>query len=187
MRSQGLLLTWLVEEPIVYSKIKKYISADDFTEEPYGKAAQHLLADLEKGICEPAAIISLFQDEEEQRKVAALFNTKLPPMDNITEKEKALRFSAERISILADDWKLKSIQISDTDKKIRQHETDWHKKITLSLSCLIFFFIGAPLGATIRKGGLGLPVVISVIIFVLYYIIDFPKNLFIPKKMWYNK
>ena len=90
----------------------------------------------------------------------------------LAEKEKALRFSAERISILADDWKLKSIQISDTDKKIRQHETDWHKKITLSLSCLIFFFIGAPLGAIIRKGGLGLPVVISVIIFVLYYIID---------------
>ena len=53
--------------------------------------AEHLLADLEKGICEPAAIISLFQDEEEQRKVAALFNTKLPPMENLSEKEKALK------------------------------------------------------------------------------------------------
>ncbi len=91
MRSQGLLLTWLVEEKIVYPKIKKYISAEDFTEEPYGKVAEHLLADLEKGICEPAAIISLFQDEEEQRKVAALFNTKLPPMETLSEKEKALK------------------------------------------------------------------------------------------------
>ena len=91
MRSQGLLLTWLVEENIVYPKIKKYISAEDFTEEPYGKVAQHLLADLEKGICEPAAIISLFQDEEEQRKVAAVFNTKLPPMETLAEKEKALK------------------------------------------------------------------------------------------------
>lgn len=45
-------------------------------------------------------------------------------------------------------------------------------KITLSLSCLIFFFIGAPLGAIIRKGGLGMPVVVSVLIFVIYYIID---------------
>lgn len=45
-------------------------------------------------------------------------------------------------------------------------------KITLSLACIIFFFIGAPLGAIIRKGGLGMPVVISVLIFVLYYIID---------------
>jgi len=91
MRSQGLLLTWLVEEPQVYRKIMKYISPEDFTEEPYGKAAQHLLADLDKGVCEPAAIISLFSDEEEQRKVAALFNTKLPPMDNLSEKEKALK------------------------------------------------------------------------------------------------
>ena len=46
------------------------------------------------------------------------------------------------------------------------------QKITLSLSCLIFFFIGAPLGAIIRKGGLGMPVVVSVLIFVIYYIID---------------
>lgn len=91
MRSQGLLLTWLVEEPQVYQKIKKYILPEDFTEEPYGKAAQHLLADLEKGVCEPASIISLFSDEEEQRKVAALFNTKLPPMENISDKEKALK------------------------------------------------------------------------------------------------
>ncbi len=91
MRSQGLLLTWLVEEPLVYPKIKKYISSEDFTIEPYGKAAQHLLADLDKGVCEPASIISLFSDEEEQRKVAALFNTKLPPMENLSEKEKALK------------------------------------------------------------------------------------------------
>ena len=91
MRSQGLLLTWLVEEQNVYPKIRKYISKEDFTQEPYGRVAEHLFADLEKGIYEPAAIISLFQDEEEQRKVAALFNTKLPPMENLSEKEKALK------------------------------------------------------------------------------------------------
>ncbi len=90
-RSQGLLLTWLIEEPVVYQKIKKYISSQDFTVEPYGKAAQHLLADLDKGVCEPASIISLFSDEEEQRKIAALFNTKLPPVENLSEKEKALK------------------------------------------------------------------------------------------------
>lgn len=90
----------------------------------------------------------------------------------MAEKEKALKSTAERMNNLASDWKLKSMQVKDADENIRRHETDWHKKITLSLSCLIFFFIGAPLGAIIRKGGLGLPVVISVIIFVLYYIID---------------
>ncbi|MFA6820058.1 MAG: LptF/LptG family permease [Bacteroidaceae bacterium] len=54
----------------------------------------------------------------------------------------------------------------------RKHLIEWHQKFALSLSCLIFFFIGAPLGAIIRKGGLGLPTVISVVIFIIYYIIN---------------
>ena len=90
----------------------------------------------------------------------------------LSEKEKTLKTATDRISTLTSDWKVKNMQMTDADKNIRRHQSDWHKKITLSLSCLIFFFIGAPLGAIIRKGGLGLPVVISVIIFVLYYIID---------------
>ena len=90
----------------------------------------------------------------------------------LSEKEKALKLTTDRMETMVNDWKVKNMQLADTDKNIRRHQSDWHKKITLSLSCLIFFFIGAPLGAIIRKGGLGLPVVISVIIFVLYYIID---------------
>ncbi|MCI5560890.1 MAG: LptF/LptG family permease [Phocaeicola sp.] len=60
----------------------------------------------------------------------------------------------------------------ETEKNIRSHISAWHRKFTLSLACLLFFFIGAPLGSIIRKGGLGTPVVISVLFFVLYYIID---------------
>ena len=55
---------------------------------------------------------------------------------------------------------------------IKRHRKEWHKKFTLSFACLIFFFIGAPLGTIIRKGGLGLPVVISVLFFVIYYIVS---------------
>ena len=58
------------------------------------------------------------------------------------------------------------------DLNIKKHKKEWHKKFTLSFACLIFFFIGAPLGTIIRKGGLGLPVVISVLFFVIYYIIS---------------
>lgn len=58
------------------------------------------------------------------------------------------------------------------DINIKRHKKEWHKKFTLSFACLIFFFIGAPLGTIIRKGGLGLPVVISVLFFVIYYIIS---------------
>jgi lipopolysaccharide export system permease protein len=57
-------------------------------------------------------------------------------------------------------------------KRLRKSEIEWHKKFTLSLACLIFFFIGAPLGAIIRKGGLGMPLVIAVLFFILYYIIS---------------
>ena len=90
----------------------------------------------------------------------------------LAEKEKTLKSASERLNSITSDWKIKEMQMTDADKNIRRHQSTWHQRITLSLSCLIFFFIGAPLGAIIRKGGLGLPVVISVIIFVLYYIID---------------
>ena len=63
-------------------------------------------------------------------------------------------------------------ELEGKQERIIRHEVVWHQKFTLSLACLIFFFIGAPLGAIIRKGGLGFPVVVSVLVFVLYYIIS---------------
>ncbi|MFC4672502.1 LptF/LptG family permease [Dysgonomonas termitidis] len=67
---------------------------------------------------------------------------------------------------------LESTQKAGLQKNIRYHEVERHRKFTLSFACLIFFFIGAPLGAIIRKGGLGMPVVVSVALFIVYYIID---------------
>ncbi|MFO7656334.1 MAG: LptF/LptG family permease [Bacteroidales bacterium] len=57
-------------------------------------------------------------------------------------------------------------------KLLRRHEIEWHRKFTLSIACLIFLFIGAPLGAIIRKGGLGMPTVVSIFMFIIYYIIS---------------
>jgi lipopolysaccharide export system permease protein len=62
--------------------------------------------------------------------------------------------------------------VKPKDQLIIRHEIVWNQKFKLSLACLIFFFIGAPLGAIIRKGGLGLPVVISVIFFVIYHVVS---------------
>ena len=70
------------------------------------------------------------------------------------------------------DYYFKAATLGDEAYKVRRHLTQWHKKFTLSFACMVFFFIGAPLGAIIRKGGLGMPVVISVILFIFYYIID---------------
>lgn len=70
------------------------------------------------------------------------------------------------------DYEFRSYQMRDDRKTIRRHGIELHKKFTLSFACIIFFFIGAPLGAIIRKGGLGMPLVISVFLFIFYYIID---------------
>lgn len=93
---QKLLLTWLVEEPHLYKKIKKYITPLSFTNELYRQVAQELFPKLEEGKPNPAAIISRFSQEEEQREAASLFNTKLPYMQQdmesqsqVQEREKA--------------------------------------------------------------------------------------------------
>ncbi len=70
------------------------------------------------------------------------------------------------------DYEFKGLTLTDQRKVVRRHGMEMHKKFTLSFACIIFFFIGAPLGAIIRKGGLGMPLVISVFLFIFYYIID---------------
>jgi len=73
---------------------------------------------------------------------------------------------------------------SASEKTLRMHHMEAIAKFTLSLSCIIFFFIGAPLGAIIRKGGLGLPVVISVLVFILFYILDNTGNRMVKIDAW---
>lgn len=70
------------------------------------------------------------------------------------------------------DFEFRSYTMNDDRRVIRRHAIELMKKFTLSMACIVFFFIGAPLGAIIRKGGLGMPLVISVFLFIFYYIID---------------
>jgi len=75
--------------------------------------------------------------------------------------------------------------VSDNEiSRIKKIEIEWHRKFTLSIACLIFFFIGAPLGAIIRKGGIGMPVVISVLFFVLYYVVSMIGEKFTRDAVW---
>ena len=88
------------------------------------------------------------------------------------ERQRQLNSMLSSANNLQSDWAMKTTTISMTQTSLRRHMTAWHEKITLSLACLVFFFIGAPLGGIIRKGGLGMPVVISVLIFIFYYIVN---------------
>ena len=92
----------------------------------------------------------------------------------LTDEQKRMALSQMSIKVQSrlSDLSFRSMITSDGDRLIRQHKIEAVGKLTLALSCLIFFFIGAPLGAIIRKGGLGMPVLISVLVFIIYYILD---------------
>jgi lipopolysaccharide export system permease protein len=88
------------------------------------------------------------------------------------ERYRAAEAAVNKAKIQQDKVDYNALMLDDYQRYIRKHEIELHRKFTLAFACLIFFFIGAPLGAITRKGGLGAPVVISVVMFIVYYIID---------------
>lgn len=91
------------------------------------------------------------------------------PLD---KKQSVVSAANGEVHAMLTDLDFKSMVIAEGARIIRQHYLEALGKITLALTCIIFFFIGAPLGAIIRKGGLGIPVIISVLVFIVYYILD---------------
>ncbi|MGI6224477.1 MAG: LptF/LptG family permease [Prevotella sp.] len=90
----------------------------------------------------------------------------------LDQKRTAVTAALSTIQSELNDLEFKAMVTKDANKLLRQHKIEAINKFTLALSCLIFFFIGAPLGAIIRKGGLGVPVIISVLVYIVYYILD---------------
>ena len=90
----------------------------------------------------------------------------------VSQQQSILRNAMQKSTVATNEYEFRGLISKDIDQSTRTHWVEWHKKFTLSLACLFFFFIGAPLGAIIRKGGLGVPVIISVTIFIFYYIIN---------------
>ena len=88
------------------------------------------------------------------------------------ERYRAASAALEKAKAQRDQIDYNALMLDDYQRYIRRHEIELHRKFTLAFACLVFFFIGAPLGAITRKGGLGMPVVISVVMFIIYYIID---------------
>lgn len=106
--------------------------------------------DKVKTVCMDTLLAALSPSERSEIYASAL---------NLSERKKT-------------ELSFRAMTMADEKKTYRRHEIELIKKFTLSVACLIFFFIGAPLGAIIRKGGIGTPLVISVILFLIYYIID---------------
>lgn len=97
LKSQKILLTWMIEKEEIFRQIKRYISPSDFTEELYRKVAELLYEQYESGSVNPARIMNHFTDEEEHRKVADLFHTKIRSLETAKEQEKALRETIIRV------------------------------------------------------------------------------------------
>ena len=108
----------------------------------------------------------------EKTRITRLDMDSLLAVSSRNTVEEAYGEAKRKVEMTASDLSIKSLTMNDGNKLIRRHWVEMNKKFTLSLACIIFFFIGAPLGAIIRKGGLGMPVVVSIIIFLIYYIIN---------------
>lgn len=91
---------------------------------------------------------------------------------SIQQRENWTNRALSKARNIKQEYEFKSYRADEQKNSIRRHEIEMHKKFTLSFACLIFFFIGAPLGAIIGRGGLGPSIVVSVVLFIFYYIID---------------
>ena len=111
-------------------------------------------------------------------RVVKLADTKEANLDTIfsrlstEQRRNSVNRALSQVQQELSDLEFKDMITEDGDRMIRRHWIEYVGKFTLALSCLIFFFIGAPLGAIIRKGGLGMPVIISVLVFIVYYMLD---------------
>ena len=88
------------------------------------------------------------------------------------QMEKVLKFAQNKIEVAKSNVRYNQTLIDSAQSYVNKHLVEWYNPFTLSFACVIFFFIGMPLGSIIRKGGLGMPVVISVVFFIIYYILN---------------
>jgi lipopolysaccharide export system permease protein len=118
-------------------------------------------------------VASLLKKDENRNKVASIINT-----DSIfngfsrQQKTDALRYALEKSESALSTMSMITADITGNEQNIRSARVEWHYKFTLSIACFIFFLIGAPFGAIIRKGGLGMPTVASLLIFIAYFILS---------------
>lgn len=114
-QSQKLLLTWMIEDERLFEIIRQYISPEDFTEEIFKRTAGILYQQKEQGMINPAGIISMFEDEEEQREIAELFHARIHEIETKADKEKALKETIVRVKDNSINYR--STHLAPTDMK----------------------------------------------------------------------
>ena len=128
----------------------------------------------------PSGLTASAPGKPEKTPASQQTAAKLPPLnldsllDLLPQSRLDATFTsaANSVKMRRSEIEFRAMQLNDEKARFRRHQIELIKKFTLSVACIIFLFIGAPLGAIIRKGGLGTPLVISVLLFLVYYIID---------------
>ena len=113
-------------------------------------------------------------------------NVRLSKKDSLMAVKRGMSksFDIDKVFENVNDLDFRSMMTNDNERTVREHQIEAQNKFMLALQCLLFFFIGAPLGAIIRKGGLGVPVIVSVLVFIVFYIIDNSSYQMARKGMW---
>jgi len=130
-------------------------------------------------------VLKTFSEQEYHKSYANTLAAPTNPSDNYRLINDTLytRLSSSQLKATYNSAEYHARRVKDfvdmeVTSVVRRSETnvrytiEWHRKFTLSIACIIFFFIGAPLGAIIRKGGFGMPLVISILFFLFYYIVS---------------
>ena len=165
--------------------------ASNFTNDASAKSVMRILHDLDsiklsndsigRSFFEEARNYTFRTEEltpQDSVKLQSLTAEDIPVMDSVYAKmnqdkqREVARQAARQAQNALSDVEMKSDYAKYQNRLERVHLLEAIGKFTLALSCIIFFFIGAPLGAIIRKGGLGVPVIVSVIVFLVFYLLD---------------
>lgn len=165
--------------------------ASNFTNDASAKSVMRILHDLDsiklsndsigRSFFEEARNYTFRTEEltpQDSVKLQSLTAEDFPVMDSVYAKmnqdkqREVARQAARQAQNALSDVEMKSDYAKYQNRLERVHLLEAIGKFTLALSCIIFFFIGAPLGAIIRKGGLGVPVIVSVIVFLIFYLLD---------------
>lgn len=132
-----------------------------------GQASWINLTDEQKQIAQIGAEELMISEPQLVVNIDSMYNSL-----NQNQKNKVINFALNYSRAAKQYVDVSYIEVDGYERWIVRHQVEWHRKYVLSLACLLFYLIGAPLGSIIRKGGFGLPVIISVFIFLIYYIIS---------------
>ena len=124
--------------------------------------------------------------QDSNKNTIAVIKTKKNSFDSIIPDSARFAVYNNAISIannLKNSIESAGNEMENRKKEIRYHQIEWHRKFSLSMACFVLFFIGAPLGSIIRKGGLGMPLVVAIIFFLLFHLLNMFGEKFVKESM----